>query len=118
MVEVPGPGQYESKGIFEASPSSNRHQQSFFGKEARDGSPRNTSDNLPKMSVPSIPSRFLTPTMDMAPKQQVDRNERIQSIDGYTMSRLVDDPAKVGPQSYFPAYEQTTKQPMVSFFDR
>jgi hypothetical protein len=74
------------------------------------------SDNLPKMSVPSIPSRFLTPTMDMAPKQQVDRNERIQSIDGYTMSRLVNDPAKVGPQSYFPVYEQTARIPVVSFF--
>ena len=105
-VEVPGPGQYESKGIFNGSPSSNKHQQSFFGKETRDGSPRQSEhNNLPKMSVPSIPSRFLTPTMDMAPKQQVDRNERIQSIDGYTMSRLVDDPAKVGPQTYFPIYE-------------
>ena len=55
--------------------------------------------------------------MDMAPKQQVDKNERIQSIDGYTMSRLVDDPAKVGPQTYFPIYEQTGKMPCVSFFE-
>ena len=70
------------------------------------------------MSVPSIPSRFLTPAMDMAPKQSADdKNDRIQSIDGFQMSRLIDDPAKVGPQTYFPSYEQVNKVPLVSKFN-
>lgn len=30
------------------------------------------------------------------------------------MSRLIDDPAKVGPQTYFPSYEQVNKIPVVS----
>lgn len=64
------------------------------------------------MSVPSIPSRFLTPAMDMAPKSNFDdKNDRIQSIDGFQMSRLIDDPSKVGPQTYFPIYEQTSPIP-------
>jgi len=28
------------------------------------------------------------------------------------MSRLIDDPAKVGPQTYFPSYEQVNKIPV------
>ena len=32
------------------------------------------------------------------------------------MSRLIDDPAKVGPQTYFPSYEQVNKIPVVSSF--
>ena len=89
------------------------HQKSVFGKEARDGSPKQVqTDSLPKMSVPSIPSRFCTPAMDMAQKSTLaDNNDRIQSIDGFQMSRLVDDPSKVGPSTYFPIYEQTNPIP-------
>ena len=43
------------------------------------------------MSVPSIPSRFLTPIMDI--DETPDGND-------FKMSRLVDDPSKVGPGSY------------------
>lgn len=45
------------------------------------------------MSVPSIPSRFLTPIIDAA---QADP----ESGDICKMSRLVDDPTKVGPGAY------------------
>ena len=54
---------------------------------------------LQKMSVPSIPSRFLTPVID---------SSQIESITGITsneyckMSRLIDDPTKVGPGAYEP----------------
>lgn len=90
------------------------HQRSVFAKAADEGSPKQQkeSNSLPKMSVPSIPSRFLTPAMDMAPKSNVNnKNDHIQSIDGFQMSRLVDEPSKVGPQSYFPIYEQTNPIP-------
>lgn len=57
------------------------HQKSTFDKTTKDGgSPQHHhgSDSLPKMSVPSIPSRFLTPAMDMAPKSNFDdKNDRI-----------------------------------------
>ena len=117
VVEVPGPGQYENAiSCFNPSPSMiNMHQKSVFCKAEKDGSPRfehQSIEGLPKMSVPSIPSRFLTPAMDMAPKSSVDdKNDRIQSIDGFQMSRLVNDPGKVGPQSYFPIFDQTNPIP-------
>jgi hypothetical protein len=52
-----------------------------------------SNPSLQKMSVPSIPSRFLTPIIDS------------QTIEGEDqeickMSRLVDDPSRVGPGSY------------------
>ena len=51
-----------------------------------------TNPSLQKMSVPSIPSRFLTPIIDVTS----DAQDEICK-----MSRLVNDPSKVGPGSYF-----------------
>jgi len=56
------------------------------------------------MSVPSIPSRFLTPIIDGS---QADGD----SGDICKMSRLVDDPSKVGPGSYQVQDEITRKSP-------
>ena len=52
-----------------------------------------SNPSLQKMSVPSIPSRFLTPVID-ATAQQNDDQEICK------MSRLVDDPSRVGPGTY------------------
>jgi hypothetical protein len=52
------------------------------------------------MSVPSIPSRYLTPIVDIV-GDDAEGGE-------CKMSRLVNDPSKVGPGSYFPA-DQFTK---------
>jgi len=46
------------------------------------------------MSVPSIPSRFLTPIIDGS------QDDGDGSGDICKMSRLVDDPSKVGPGTY------------------
>ena len=58
------------------------------------------------MSVPSIPSRFLTPIID---GNQDDNGDA--SGDICKMSRLVDDPSKVGPGSYVISEEQVVKSP-------
>ena len=49
--------------------------------------------SLQKMSVPSIPSRFLTPVID-ASTQDLKDDEICK------MTRLVDDPSRVGPGTY------------------
>ena len=54
-----------------------------------------SNPSLQKMSVPSIPSRFLTPIIDANQDDTQDGQGDICK-----MSRLVDDPAKVGPGSY------------------
>lgn len=46
------------------------------------------------MSVPSIPSRFMTPVID------ANTGEEDETADICKMSRLVDDPGKVGPATY------------------
>eukprot|EP00354_Favella_ehrenbergii_P001691 CAMPEP_0170463468 /NCGR_PEP_ID=MMETSP0123-20130129/8567_1 /TAXON_ID=182087 /ORGANISM="Favella ehrenbergii, Strain Fehren 1" /LENGTH=347 /DNA_ID=CAMNT_0010728905 /DNA_START=11 /DNA_END=1054 /DNA_ORIENTATION=+ len=114
VLESPGPGQYESF-------------QSDFISPARKASPRGrqgvinpitvlspvspgraaaavNNPSLQKMSVPSIPSRFLTPIIDAA---HVDTD----SGDICKMSRLVDDPSKVGPGTYEVIPEVTQKSP-------
>lgn len=53
-----------------------------------------SNPSLQKMSVPSIPSRFLTPIIDGT------QEEGDGSGDICKMSRLVDDPSKVGPGTY------------------
>ena len=53
-----------------------------------------SNPSLQKMSVPSIPSRFMTPVID-ANSVEVDDTQDICK-----MSRLVDDPSKVGPGTY------------------
>ena len=55
-----------------------------------------SNPSLQKMSVPSIPSRFLTPIIDVQGANEGDDGQEICK-----MSRLVDDPSKVGPGSYF-----------------
>ena len=58
--------------------------------------------SLQKMSVPSIPSRFLTPIID-------GNQDEGEANDVCKMSRLVDDPSKVGPGTYQIEEEQTKK---------
>eukprot|EP00354_Favella_ehrenbergii_P003086 CAMPEP_0170455956 /NCGR_PEP_ID=MMETSP0123-20130129/3746_1 /TAXON_ID=182087 /ORGANISM="Favella ehrenbergii, Strain Fehren 1" /LENGTH=86 /DNA_ID=CAMNT_0010719263 /DNA_START=484 /DNA_END=744 /DNA_ORIENTATION=- len=53
-----------------------------------------SNPSLQKMSVPSIPSRFLTPVIDGTTQQEVTDAEICK------MSRLVDDPSRVGPGTY------------------
>ena len=60
--------------------------------------------SLQKMSVPSIPSRFLTPIIDAAQSDP-------DSGDICKMSRLVDDPSKVGPGAYDIIEEVVQKSP-------
>lgn len=55
------------------------------------------------MSVPSIPSRFLTPIIDAS---TADNDDEICK-----MSRLVDDPRRVGPGSYQLIEDQIKKSP-------
>ena len=52
-----------------------------------------SNPSLQKMSVPSIPSRFLTPIIDGSQADQ-------ESGDVCKMSRLMDDPSRVGPGTY------------------
>ena len=56
------------------------------------------------MSVPSIPSRFLTPVIDANAQPDGDDAEICK------MSRLVDDPSRVGPGTYAIIEDQTKKQ--------
>ena len=53
-----------------------------------------SNPSLQKMSVPSIPSRFLTPVIDAGTADHDDTQDICK------MSRLVDDPSKVGPGTY------------------
>ena len=53
-----------------------------------------SNPSLQKMSVPSIPSRFLTPVIDAGSQDHDDTQDICK------MSRLVDDPSKVGPGTY------------------
>ena len=64
-----------------------------------------SNPSLQKMSVPSIPSRFMTPVID-ANSVEVDDTQDICK-----MSRLVDDPSKVGPGTYVINEEQIKKSP-------
>lgn len=57
------------------------------------------------MSVPSIPSRFLTPVIDAA------QHDNEDSQDICKMSRLVDDPTKVGPGTYLVSEDAVKKSP-------
>jgi hypothetical protein len=52
---------------------------------------------LNKMSVPSIPSRFLTPIIDSS---AVEHGTTDSQGDLCKMSRLINDPSKVGPGTY------------------
>lgn len=111
--DTPGPGQYED------------HRSSFKTPQTT-GSPRGpviqpltvmspispgraaaaiSNPSLQKMSVPSIPSRFLTPIID-ANQEELDG-----SGDICKMSRLVDDPSKVGPGTYQIQEDQIVKSP-------
>ena len=47
-----------------------------------------------KVSIPSIPSRYLTPVINM----HGDKDENGKDV--CKISRLVDDPTKVGPGTY------------------
>jgi hypothetical protein len=53
-----------------------------------------SNPSLQKMSVPSIPSRYLTPIIDGS-QDAADADGNICK-----MSRLVNDPSKVGPGTY------------------
>ena len=64
-----------------------------------------SNPSLQKMSVPSIPSRFLTPVIDGQANQEPNDAEICK------MSRLVDDPSRVGPGSYLLVEEQTKRSP-------
>jgi len=64
-----------------------------------------SNPGLQKMSVPSIPSRFLTPIIDGS--EGMDPDGEICK-----MSRLVDDPGKIGPGSYQISDDQYKKHPM------
>lgn len=52
-----------------------------------------SNPSLQKMSVPSIPSRYLMPVID---QQSGESGEQ----DVCKMSRLVNDPSRVGPGTY------------------
>ena len=106
-IDIPGPGSYNtiaavpSKGMTRnASPSSKGSgaiinpitviQAVSPGRAAAAVS----NPSLQKMSVPSIPSRFLTPVIDANAHQENEDQEICK------MSRLVDDPSRVGPGTY------------------
>ena len=64
-----------------------------------------TNPSLNKFSVPSIPSRFLTPVIDA---NHVESTVTSNMTDYCKMSRLIDDPAKVGPGSYETSFANRT----------
>ena len=99
--ELPGPGQYETlKSDFTKRQKGQKqgpvinpitvNQAISPGRAAAIIS----NPSLQKMSVPSIPSRFMTPVIDANTADPED------SQDICKMSRLVDDPTKVGPGTY------------------
>lgn len=52
-----------------------------------------SNPSLQKMSVPSIPSRYLTPIIDQSTNEAVDEGI-------CKMNRLINDPTRVGPGTY------------------
>lgn len=56
------------------------------------------------MSVPSIPSRYLTPIVDIS-------GDDPEGHDVCKMSRLVNDPSKIGPGSYFQKEQSSKNMP-------
>lgn len=113
-IESPGPGAYEPF-ISEFSTPSRRASPRGRGgvinpitvvQAVSPGRAAAAASNpsLQKMSVPSIPSRFLTPIIDGT---QTDND----GGDICKMSRLVDDPSKVGPGSYQVQDEYTKRSP-------
>ena len=110
--ETPGPGSYEDlrssfKSPHTSSPRGPVIQPLTVMSPISPGRAAAAISNpsLQKMSVPSIPSRFLTPIID-ANQEDVDG-----SGDICKMSRLVDDPSKVGPGTYQIQEEQVVKSP-------
>ena len=97
--ESPGPGAYEeNRGSFKSgsSPRGPVIQPLTVMSPISPGRAAAAISNpsLQKMSVPSIPSRFLTPIID------ANQEDADGSGDICKMSRLVDDPSKVGPGTY------------------
>ena len=106
-IEVPGPGSYETIQPIPMKRGMERQYSPGKGSGAiinpitvvQAVSPGRaaavvSNPSLQKMSVPSIPSRFLTPIIDSNVQQNGEEHEICK------MSRLVDDPNRVGPGSY------------------
>ena len=105
--EVPGPGSYDTTRGVNVHSSPHKVTGGLInpvssasavspGKAAAAGS----NPSLQKMSVPSIPSRFLTPVIDGSTQ----KDSEICKI-----NRLVDDPGRLGPGTYELNEELTKK---------
>lgn len=114
----PGPGQYDINPSFETGSNiapkfaadksqkkSNRLQQgSRTFLECSECKSPTSPFNVKKMSVPSIPSRYLTPVIDIHEMNQAETEEDVCKV-----IRVKNDPSIVGPGSYNPNLSQIQK---------
>ena len=106
QIDGPGPGQYETeRSDFKPSPITRQLSGIVINPTTVISSVSPSRANaarsnpaLQKMSVPTIPSKFLTPILDTGDYDMGDVKDR-QDI--CKMSRLVDDPTRVSPSSYY-----------------
>lgn len=108
LVIDPGPGQYETMvSDFTHRNSGPRISPITVNMPISPGRAAAIVSNpsLQKMSVPSIPSRFMTPVIDANAVEEDDTQDICK------MSRLVDDPGKVGPATYFISEDQVKRSP-------
>jgi len=98
-VDKPGPGQYEtnvssfkSVSIRKNKSIQPNHQSSHGASKTHWTSKVGIAHH--KVSIPSIPSRYLTPVINM----HGDKDENGQDV--CKISRLVNDPTRVGPGTY------------------
>ena len=100
-TEIPGPGQYEALVSDFAKHGRNVSGSVFAPPLNRNPSPRlraaAVNPGLLKIPIPSIPNKFLTPIIEPVNSDQ----STIQVQHEFCkISKLLDDPAKVGPGSY------------------
>lgn len=100
-MEIPGPGQYEALASDFSKHGRNVSGSVFAPQLNRNPSPRlraaAVNPGLLKIPIPSIPNKFLTPIIEPVNSDQ----STIQVQHEFCkISKLLDDPAKVGPGSY------------------
>lgn len=97
-----GPGQYESVSAFKKG-GARDIVGPVFGQKSNEGlkqlspSVSRNQDQI-RISAPSIPSRYYAPFIDE--KDSQDPSKIVLQHEFCTISKVVDDPAKVGPGSY------------------
>lgn len=114
MAKVVGPGKYEaSTSVFERNKNVSGP---IINAPTQSNSPRlraaSFNPGLLKVSAPSIPSKFLTPIIDTS---RTDSQSTILVQHEFCqISRLVQDPSKVGPGTYNTQGDMASKPKLVT----